>query len=212
MAEEQKPQTPPAPEQKPATQATPDASAVEKRIADAEARARKAEDDLAAAGKKASDDKLLEEGKLKELLAQRDKELEALKADAGLGKSFREREQKRIDDAKAKLTESQQKLLDLVPTLDGKSALLDELLGKSGTPAATEPKKGEPPPKNQGGAAAANSIDFDEAYRDPVKWADAKKRDPKGADEWFAAALKGGARGRPAPKPLAFLHTPSNTQ
>jgi len=182
----------PAAEQKPETQAPPELVALQTKLALLERQASdrvKADVDAEAARKK----KLVEDGDLKGLLAAAQKEVETLKAltpDAELGREYRERETKRIDAAKTALSPSVQVLIDAQPTVALKAALLDELTKSS----SADVKKAADVPKNQGAGAGTSAIDFAAASADPVKWAEAKARDPKGATEWFAAQARGGSR------------------
>lgn len=164
----------------------------------ANAELKKVQDQVAADKKKAEEDKLKADGKTAELLTAKEKELAEAAGDIALGKAFRERETKRIDEAKGKLTESQQKLLDRMPDLSAKSALLDELLGAAGK--GTDDKKTAPKggsPKNTDG------IDFAAAFNDAATWAEVKLKDPDGANAFIDARI--GAKPNGAYRPLQFL-------
>lgn len=128
--------------------------------------------------------------------------LELAKADAEYGKQARAAEQKAIDEEKAKLPEEARALVDAQATIEGKRALI-KLLGGQTTTAQPGPPGGPPPP--------GGTIDFAEAFKKgPVAWAEAKKRDEKGANAWMQKRMTEPANG--AHRPLAHLPLPSVPQ
>lgn len=128
------------------------------------------------------------------------KKLADLEGFASDGKAWREEAQKRIEAASKQMDAEWKDLLDAVPDVRGKEKVVARFeaskqgaAGASGTkPAATPPVNGSPP-----GA----TVDFAAAWGDAAKWADARARDPKGADAFVDAALNPNH----ARKPLAHL-------
>lgn len=197
--EEKKTET--APEKKTETASiSPDLAALQSKIAAYEA----AEAKRASEESKAAEDakaKAKADGDLKAQLELQAKELEKLKGlqgDAELGKSFREREEKRISEARAKLTPEQASFLDAQPSIALKAQALDLFL----KPGSTTDKKPGEPAKN--GAPAGDDVNYAEAFRDPVRWAAVKKADPAGASKFVADQMSASRPGNT--KPLAFLH------
>jgi hypothetical protein len=200
--------TPPTPEAKPNTGASDIMAAMSKRLEAYEA----AEAQRAAAQKdadKKAAEKAQADGDLRAQLELAKKQLsqfEALAPDAELGKRYREREQQRIDKALEGMTPEQRELVEAQPTVDMKSRMVD-FIGGTKTTTNASPKPGEQkrdPPK--AGAPAGDAIDFKEAFKDPVKWAEAKRLDPEGAKAAIKATYSSTQR-----RPLAFLNT-NNSQ
>lgn len=143
--------------------------------------------------KKAGEDKLIAEGKLKQLLEQKESDLAALKSDADYGKAARAADEMRLSEAKAKLPAADQALVDAVPPA-AREALIARLSAAAGAGAPTaKPSAGSGPPP-VGGA-----IDFAEAWKDPAKWAEAKAKNAQGADAWFSKQALGSSQ------PVSFL-------
>lgn len=193
-----------APDKKTETaSASPDLAALQAKIAAYEA----AEAKRASEESKAAEDakaKAKADGDLKAQLELQAKELEKLKSlqgDAELGKSFREREEKRVAEGRAKLTAEQAAFLDAQPNIALKAQALDLFLKPGST--TTEKKPGE---AAKNGAPAGDDVDYADAFRDPVKWAAVKKADPAGAAKFIASHMPGGASRPGNTKPLAFLH------
>lgn len=106
-----------------------------------------------AARKDAEQKQLAEQGNFKTLAEQRAADLEAtkkrladLEADAAIGKSYREREQKAIDEAGAKLPEGDKAILDALPSIEAKQAFLKRISGAGAPPANAPPGANTPPP------------------------------------------------------------------
>lgn len=113
----------------------------------------------AAARKQAEQKQLEEQGNFKTLAEQVRAENEALKkkladleGDATIGKTYREQQQKLIDEAAAKLAPEDKAVLDSIGTLDGKAAFLKRITAAPGAaPAAkTPPGANTPPPGGTG--------------------------------------------------------------
>lgn len=113
----------------------------------------------AAARKQAEQKQLEEQGNFKTLAEQVRAENEALKkkladleGDATIGKTYREQQQKLIDEAAAKLVPEDKAVLDAIGTLDGKAAFLKRITAALGAaPAAkTPPGANTPPPGGTG--------------------------------------------------------------
>lgn len=107
------------------------------------------------AARKAAEQKQLEEqGNFKTLAEQRAAEAEELKkrladleGDAALGKTYREQQQKAIDDASAKLSAEDKAILDSIPGVDAKAKFIARLAQGMTAPAGTPPPgAGTPPP------------------------------------------------------------------
>jgi hypothetical protein len=178
-----------------------DPAALKAKIAAYEARETQRAADAVKAAEEAKA-KAKADGDLKTQLELQAKELEALKAlqgDAELGKSFREREEKRVAEGRTKLTAEQAAFLDAQPNIALKAQALDLFLKSTST---TETKKTGDAQK--GGAPAGDDVDYAAALRDPMKWAELKKRDPEGTAKFIRAQMDGSRPGNT--KPLAFLH------
>lgn len=122
---------------------------------------------------------LAAQGKHQQIADELRKQNDELKADAAVGKGYREREHARIDAAAKDLPPGDKALLDMQPSLEAKAALLARISGTA---------KPEHRPVGSGGAPApADVIDFGAAFPDAGKWAAAKARDPKGASAWMAS-------------------------
>lgn len=178
-------------------------AALQKRVAEFEA----AEQKRVADQKKADEEaqkKAAADGDLKkqfELQSKRVAELEALQADAELGKVYRERETKRIAEAIAKLSESDRALVEQAPNLQMKAALVDRLAAADGKTTSTEAKKST----TKGGAPASDGINFAEAIKDPATWAKAKHDDPDGAAAFMDGLFTDAGKRR---DPLGGLRRP----
>lgn len=123
-----------------------------------------------------------EAAKAKALADEHAAKAAALEADATIGKAYREREAKRIDDAAKTLAAEDKAILDALPSLDAKSLFLDRLRVASTRVAVAPPGAGAAPPPSSSAVP-----DFAAAWGTPA-WADAKAKDPKGAAEWLAKA------------------------
>ena len=125
------------------------------------------------AARKANDQKLLEEqGQHKTLAEQRLADLEAankkladLESDAAIGRTYREAQQKVLDEAGAKLSPDDKALLDALPTIEAKTKFLARI-GTTPAPAAAQPAgAGATPPPPGAGAdipslIAAKGVDW----------------------------------------------------
>lgn len=121
----------------------------------------------AAARKQAEQKQLEEQGNFKTLAEQVRAENEALKkkladleGDATIGKTYREQQQKLIDEAAAKLAPEDKAVLDSIGTLDGKAAFLKRITapGAAAPAAKTPPGAGTPPPGGTGAVDVASLI------------------------------------------------------
>lgn len=116
-----------------------------------------------AARKTAEQKQLEEQGNFKTLAEQRAAEGEALKkriadleGDAALGKTYRETQQKVIDEAAAKLSADDKAILDAIPGLEAKAKFIARIGQGATAPAAKPPgAAGAPPP---GGAGAVDVV------------------------------------------------------
>lgn len=106
--------------------------------------------------KRAADEKLKADGKLQELLAQREKELAELRGDADLGRGYRERETARIAERMKTLSAEDQALVTAQPSLDMKAQLIDRLAKH-----AADPGKKEPAKAGAAGVPVGNAPDVD---------------------------------------------------
>lgn len=122
----------------------PDITAALARVAELEAK----EAARIAADRKAEDDRKAQaqrDGDLKTQLELAQKEVERLKgieADAQIGRSFREREEKRVADSLPKLSDEDRALVEQLPSVELKAKMVDRLLGATGT----TPKSDKAPP------------------------------------------------------------------
>ena len=106
-----------------------------------------------------------------------------------------------IETRKAALTDVQRAALDSAATLEGKRAVLAMIDAAPGAKVVHAAG-------TTGTAPAGDApINFTEAFRDPVKWAAAKLKNPQGASEWMNAQLSGG---RP-PSTLDLLRSKSKS-
>jgi hypothetical protein len=154
----------------------------------------------AAAQKKAADDQLVAEGKYKQLLEQKDAELASLKPLADLGKAAQADAEKRLNEAKAKLSADDQALVDAAPVTQ-REALIARLSVAATTTTTSKPNPGTGIPAPGGGA-----IDFGEALKNgEAAWKAAKARDPEGARKFLQNTS---APDEGPNRPLAHLHRP----
>lgn len=114
-----------------------------------------------------------------------------LDADAQVGRSFRERETSRIEEAKKSLPDDEQRLVDQMPTIDLKAQVLDKLVAARGSGRrATPGAAGGPPPP------AGVPIDFATLANDPKSLRAAKDANPA-AWEAYKMHLRGPSTRQP---------------
>lgn len=160
LPKDEKKADPPAP---PPAAPGPDATKLAADLAAAQARLKQLEEQnkSAEAARKAAEQKQLEEqGNFKTLAEQRAADLEAakkrladLEADAALGKAYREREQKALDEAAAKLSPDDKTILDALPTIEAKQAFLKRIsAAPAPAPAGKQPPGANTPPPGSNAA------------------------------------------------------------
>jgi hypothetical protein len=181
----------PKPEAKPAEPAAPSAAEI------AELRAAKAQLDTINAGKAAAEAEALKlraaaakeaegKGELQKALdiqKARLAELEPYEAEVKTFRDMQAAELKAIEDRKPSLTEAQRAAIDQAPTLAAKKAFLA---------AFGDTKEVHKPASNGTTPAPAGVVDFDEAFKDPKSFAEAKVKDPKGYEAWQRRAFSQG--------------------
>lgn len=116
-------------------------------------------------------------------------ELEGAEPLAAKWRAYEADEVKRLDGEAAALPDAAKALYAGAADLDGKRKVLDAfkaLQPASGAPAAKPPG----PAMNMGAPPGSHEIDFAAAYKDGAAWAEAKRRDPKGAAAFLATAGK----------------------
>ena len=116
-----------------------------------------------------------------------------LEADAPLAskwRTFEATESKRLDEEAKSLPEQVRALYGKAGDIDAKREVLEAF--KAIAPAAPGAPAAKPPgpPLNMGAPPGSHEIDFAAAYKDATAWAEAKRRDPKGAAAFIGSAGK----------------------
>lgn len=115
-------------------------------------------------------------------------ELEGVEPLAAKWRTFEATESKRLDEEAKSLPDQVRALYSKAPDLDAKREVLEAFKAlqpaANGAPAAKPPG----PSVNMGAPPPSHEIDFAAAYKDPTAWAEAKRRDPKGAAAFIANA------------------------